>query len=221
MPSPASVAELTELGRTRLSEHVFMREMLYSEVANFHGLSNLPEDPELALHVGRHLAEEIIEPLKRAFGHVTIRSAYRSPSVNRFCHDRHNELMASGVQDSAYYCSDNIYSASRHIWDLRDADGHCGGTTSLVIPWYLERYEKTGDARPLAWWIRDNLPNYAEVIFFPWMCAFNIRWYEGPNSKAIYIDAGPGGGEDETLTALSMDNFEGDHSEFYSGFPKA
>mgnify|MGYP003389160871 FL=1 len=220
MPKPTSVAELTKLGRERLSDHVFMREMLYSEVANFHGLSNLPEDPELALHVGRKIATEIIEPLKSAFGHVAIRSAYRSPSVNQFCHDRHKELMAGGDQDGAYYCSDNTYSASRHIWDLRDADGFCGGTVSLVIPWYLEQYEKTNDAHPLAWWIRDNLPGYAEAIFFPWLCAFNIRWYEGPNSKALYIDGGPGAGHDEQFTDATMDNFAGVHSDQYPGFPK-
>lgn len=220
MPSPTSVAELTELGRERLSEHVFMREMLYSEVANFHSLANMPDDPELALQVGRKIATGIIEPLKAAFGHVSIRSAYRSPSLNQFCHDRHKELIAQGLTDGAYYCSDNIYGASRHIWDLRDAEGYCGGTVSLVVPWYLEQYEKTGDPRPLGWWIRDNLPDYAEVIFFPWLCAFNIRWYEGPPSKAVFIDDG-GNFEDEKLTDASMENFEGDHSDQYPGFPKA
>ena len=217
MPTPSSVAELTALGRERLSEHVFMRDMLYSEVANFHGLQNIPQDPDLALHVGRNIAAKIIEPLKKAFGHVTVRSAYRSPSLNQFCHDRHKELIAQGHADGAYYCSDNTYGASRHIWDLRDAGGHCGGTVSLVIPWYLERYEKTGDPRPLGWWIRDNLPDYAEVIFYPWLCAFNIRWHETPGKQAIMIDGGSG--VDATMTDATMGNFDGDHSEHYQGFP--
>ena len=215
-----SVADLTELGRTRLSEHFFMREMLYSEVGNFHGMSNIPDDPELAVHVGTQIAENLLEPLKRAFGHVAVRSAYRSPGLNQFCHDRHNELTARGITDGAYYCSDNTYSASRHIWEQRDANGHCGGTVSPVIPWYLERYEQTGDASPLAWWIRDNLPDYAEIIFIPWMCAFNIRWYEGEPTKSIYIDHGAL--EAETpLTEPGMANFEGDHSDQYQGFPAA
>ena len=49
MIRPDSVAALTELGRVRLSEHFFMREMLYSEVANFHGMVNIPDDPDLAI----------------------------------------------------------------------------------------------------------------------------------------------------------------------------
>ena len=218
MSAIRSVADLTEFGRTRLSEHFFMREMLYSEVANFHGMRNIPEDPDLAVHVGRQIARRLLEPLRSAFGHVTIRSAYRSPMLNRFCHDRHNELAARGVTDGAYYCSDNVYSASRHIWDRRDDGGHCGGTVSLVIPWFLPRYEKTGDPRPLAWWIRDNLPDYAEAIFFPWLAAFNIRWYEGEPSKAIYIDDGASPRE-ECLTRPGMGNFDGGHGALYPGFP--
>ncbi len=52
MDTPKSVADLTALGRVRLSEHFFMRDMLYSEVANFHGLSNIPDDPDLAITTG-------------------------------------------------------------------------------------------------------------------------------------------------------------------------
>ncbi len=48
MGKPTSVAGLTELGRVRLSEHLFMRDMLSSEVGNFHGIPNILEDPDLA-----------------------------------------------------------------------------------------------------------------------------------------------------------------------------
>jgi hypothetical protein len=146
MAQPDSVAALTELGRVRLSEHFFMREMLYSEVASFHGIPNMPDDPDLAIAVGRRLCEAILEPLHRTFGHVTVRSAYRSERVNGFCNQRYVE---SGGRDTGYYCSDNVYNAARHIWDRRDADGYMGGTVSIVIPWYLPRFEKTGDPRPL------------------------------------------------------------------------
>jgi len=216
MAAPDSVAALTELGRMRLSENFFMREMLCSEVANFHGMPNMPVDPDLAVHVGTQIAETLLEPLTSAFGHIAVRSAYRSPTLNQFCHDRHRELTAKGITDGAYYCSDNTYSASRHIWDLRDGDGFCGGTVSLVIPWFLSAYEQTGDVRPLAWWIRDNLPGYAEVIFFPWLAAFNIRWYEGAPTKAIWIDDGK---DEHLLTRPGMDDFDGDHGDRYPGFP--
>ena len=44
MRKPASMKALEELGRVRLSEHFFMREMLYSEIANFHGIPNIPDE---------------------------------------------------------------------------------------------------------------------------------------------------------------------------------
>ena len=44
MRKPASMKALEELGRVRLSEYFFMREMLYSEIANFHGIPNIPDE---------------------------------------------------------------------------------------------------------------------------------------------------------------------------------
>ena len=213
MKTPQSVAELTALGRVRLSEHFFMREMLYSEVGNHHGMPNVPEDPDLAIEAGTKLCERVLEPLHRAFGGIVVRSAYRSPTLNDFCCRRGKE-----TGDNAYYCSDNTYGAARHIWDLRDADGHMGATASVIVPWYLNRFEKTGDFAPLGWWIRDHVEHYAEALFYPWLCAFNIRWYEGPTDQMICRDA-PGLAEEEVLTRRGMANFDGDHSDQYPGFP--
>ena len=214
MSKPRSVAELTELGRVRLSEHFFMRDMLYSEVANFHGLSNMPDDADLAIEVGATLCELLLEPLHRAFGGVAVRSAYRSASVNDFCHRRLSE------DPAAYYCSDNAYGAARHIWDLRDAEGYSGATASIVIPWYGGRFAHSGDFRPLAWWICDHLADYAEITFYPWLCAFNIRWYEGPSDRAIRWGS-PDMPESKLLTSQEMDGFDDDHGAHYPGFPQA
>ncbi len=213
MKKPISVAELTDLGRVRLSEHFFMRDMLYSEVANFHGLSNLPDDPDLAIATGSKLCETLLEPLHRAFGGITVRSAFRSAMVNDFCHQRLSQ------DPGAYYCSDNIYGAARHIWDLRDADGHTGATASIVIPWYVKRFEDSGDFRPLAWWMCDHLSDYDEVIFYPWLCAFNIRWYAGPSAQAISWSA-PDMDENNLLIRRGMDGFDDDHGDLYPGFPR-
>ena len=213
MKSPQSVAELTELGRVRLSEHFFMRDMLYSEVANFHGLSNMPDDPDLAIASGAKLCGLVLEPLHRAFGGIAVRSAFRSAAVNDFCHQR------LAQDPGAYYCNDNVYGAGRHIWDLRDADGHMGATASIVIPWYIGLFQESGDFRPLAWWICDHLADYAEVSFFPWLCAFNIRWYEGPSMKAIRWSA-PDMPESKLLTRRGMDGFDDDHGDRYPGFPQ-
>src|SRR5260370_29233858 len=70
METPNSVAAVTELGGVRLSEHFFMREMLYSEVANFYGQPNFPEDPALAIAAGEKLCQRVLEPLRRGFGHT-------------------------------------------------------------------------------------------------------------------------------------------------------
>ena len=205
-----SVRALTDLGRVRLSEHFFMREMLYSEVANFHGLPNIPDKPNLVVEAGRQLCERLLEPLQAAFGRIVVRSAYRSPTVNAFCHER----LLAGQQ--AYYCGDNDHGAARHIWDLRDKDGFLGATATVLVPWYLEKYEASGDFEPLAWWIRDHIPGYAEVVFMPWQCTFNIRWYEGPSERAIYRDTGE---TDVLLTKEGMETFDGDHASAYPGFP--
>lgn len=200
------LAELTTLGRTRLSQHFFMREMLYSEVAAVLGLVNRPEDPRMAVEAGRRLAAEVLEPLRLAFGHLTLRSAYRSPTVNAACHRLHRQ----GVADA--WCACNAETHAIHIWDRRDDQGRMGAAATVVIPGYLDHYGRTGDWRPLGWWIRDHVPGYAQVEFFRAQCAFNIGWREGPNDQSIgYLDPPAR----ERLTTRGEAGFDGDHSAFY------
>jgi hypothetical protein len=206
--SPFSdVATLTEFGRQRLSDNFFMREMLYSEVGNFYGVPNIPENPERALAVGRQVATRLLEPLKQAFGHVSIRSAYRSPTLNAFC----NDLFQRG--DAACWCTDNEKNAARHIWDRLDSNGYLGGTVTVFLPLYLAHYEQTGDFCPLAWWICDHVTDYAEVFFFRKLCAFNIRWYQGPSEKEIWFLDPP---RRELLTRTGLDGHAGEHSALYA-----
>ena len=132
MRKPASMKALEELGRVRLSEHFFMREMLYSEIANFHGIPNIPDDPDLAVAAGTRLCEELLEPLHATFGHVSIRSAFRSVEVNTYGADR---------QDRGYNCGKTPWNHSRHVWDRRDEEGCMGATACIVIPWFIPRHE--------------------------------------------------------------------------------
>jgi hypothetical protein len=104
-------------------------------------------------------------------------------------------------------------NAARHIWDRRDEAGFAGATATIVIPAYLDHYERTGDMRPLAWWIRDHIPAYAEIYFFKKLCAFNIRWYEGPSDKAIWYLDPP---MREILTRQGEPGFDEDHRHLYS-----
>ena len=46
---PGTYISLEELGRTRLSKHFFMRDFLQSEIGNFYGRPNIPDDPDLAI----------------------------------------------------------------------------------------------------------------------------------------------------------------------------
>ena len=62
MRKPGSVSSLEELGRVRLSENFFMRDMLYSEIANFYGIPNIPDDPDLAIAAGTRDAHVAGQP---------------------------------------------------------------------------------------------------------------------------------------------------------------
>ena len=204
MRKPASMKALEKLGRVRLSEHFFMREMLYSEIANFHGIPNIPDDPDLAVAAGSRLCEELLEPLHAAFGHVSIRSAFRSVEVNTYGHERSSR---------GYNCGETTWNHARHVWDRRDAKGHMGATACIVIPWFVPRYEAGTPWQALAWWIHDHLP-YSDMAFFPTYAAFNLRWCEQPNRR-IESFAAPRG----CLTRPGMANHAGDHSSEYPGFP--
>lgn len=207
MANISTIKELTELGRHRLSEHFFMRDMLYSEVGNYSGIPNIPVAPELALAAGEKLCQLVLEPLRAAFGHIAIRSAYRSPRLNAHCHQLHK----LGVAESWCTCNDD--NAARHIWDVRDASGYLGAVATIIVPAYINHYERSGDWQSLGWWIRDNLEHYAEAQFFRRLCAFNIRWFEGPSNKSIgYLDPPTR----IILTKTGEPGFEGDHRPFYS-----
>jgi hypothetical protein len=173
---PESVSALTELGRVRLSKSFFMRDMLHSEIAQLHGLLNAPDDPDLAIEVGTHLATELLEPLQERFGVMRVRSAYRSPEVNRLG----NEMARAGKAD--YSCASNEFNAARHIWDERDADGCKGATACVVLPAFYDMHPEEGSWRLLARWIDRNLP-YSSAQFYPHYWAFNIQWHERPQRR--------------------------------------
>lgn len=178
-----------------------MRDFLYSEVSNFYGIPNLPDDPDLAIAAGSKLCQELLEPLQHAFGRISIRSGYRSRQVNQLCNEKD------------LGCSRNEANFARHIWDQRDAQGKMGAMACVVVNWYIDRYEQKGDWQPLAWWIHDHLP-YSELCFFPQLCAFNISWHEEPVRRIdSYVE--PKG----CLTKTGMENYVGEHSEWYRGFP--
>ena len=200
MRSPRTVRSTEQLGRVRLSRSFFMRDFLYSEIANFHGIPNLPDDPNLAIAAGKRLCEELLEPLQATFGRVAIRSAYRSSRLNAY--------------GNAHYgnCASNQRNYARHIWDRRDAHG-MGAMACIALPWLVDRMQMGTPWQAMAWWIHDHLP-YSELQFFPKLAAFNIGWRERP-LKRITSFIRPCG----LLTKPGMANFVGTHSAEYIGFP--
>jgi hypothetical protein len=199
MRKPQSVESLEKLGMVRLSRSFFMREFLYSETANVHGIQNIPDNPDLAIEVGRRLCEELLEPLNATFGRVAVRSAFRSCELNKFCNEH------------GYNCAKNEANYAAHIWDRVDAEGLKGATACIALPWFTDRYERGADWRSLAFWIHDHLP-YSELQFFPSLCAFNISWHEKPK-KNIYSFIAPKG------YLLRESNVPSGRAELYADFP--
>lgn len=199
MRQPKTVRSLEAFGRVRLSENFFMRDFLYSEIAVINGFRNLPDDPDLAIAAGKRLCEDLLEPLQQRFGRVSVRSAYRSPEVNRF--GNVNQLN----------CGSNDSNFAGHIWDRRDAGGRMGATACVVVSRFIPYYERTGDWEAMAWWVHDHLP-YSDMEFFPKYAAFNLQWRDDP-IRAIYSFIPPRRGR---LTAPGKPGWDGRHDQAYA-----
>ena len=158
---------LEDLGRVRLSKNFFFRDFLHSEIADFYRIPNIPDDPDLAIEVGRRLCAQLLEPLEATFGRLHIRSGYRSPEVNRFGNENRSQLL-----DQRSHCCRSHMGSAR-------IDGCMGAAVCIVVPWMVDRYGDESDWQRLAWWIHDHLP-YASLCFFPKLWAFNIQWHERP-----------------------------------------
>lgn len=199
MNKPQSARALEELGRVRLSPSFFMRDFLYSEVASFYGIPNIPDDPDLAIMAGRKLCEEALEPLRARFGRISIRSAYRAPAVNQLCNEK------------KLGCGNNESNFGGHIWDRRNAEGGMGATATIIVHAFVPYYERTGHWEALAWWIHDHLP-YDELEFFPKFAAFNYGHGDSQDHR-IHSFIPPRRG---VLTKNGMPNASGSHAAEYA-----
>jgi len=199
MRRPASMRGLETLGRVRLSRHFYLRDFLMSEISAFHGIPNIPDDPDLVIRRGRHLCEELLDPLEETFGRIAVRSGYRSAALNTYGNE-HNLNCAR---------SDNPMEC--HIWDWPDRE--IAGA-SIVVPWFAERYAQGRDWRDLAWWVHDHLP-YSEMWFFPKLAAFNLVWRPEPlrsissyaAPRGLLLRAGAAPAEDSRTRAARYADF--------------
>lgn len=201
LKKPSSVKTLENFGRERLSKSFFMRDFLYSEIAQIEGIPNIPDDPELAIIAGKALCQNVLEPIQKQLGRISIRSAYRSCAVN-----------AKGAENKNN-CARNESNYAAHIWDRKDENGYMGATACIILNSFIPYYERTNNWAALAWWIHDNIPNYSSMEFYPKFAAFNIYWHENPQ-KTISSYVEPRG----CLTNQKMPNFSGSHKAEYEDF---
>ena len=176
--SAAAYRHLDRIGRIRLSESFYLRDFLMSEIAAAYGLSNFPDDLDLAVETGKRLCEQILEPLQATFGRIHIRSGYRSSSLNAF--GAANRLN----------CASNEKNYAHHIWDRRDAAGNAGACACIVIPWFERRYQQAD--WPLMAAFLDRHLDYHRIVFFSRQTAFNIGWRDNPQ-RQISSYAAPAG----------------------------
>ena len=209
MRSPKSVKALENFGRLQLSPSFFMRDFLYSEISQIEKIPNIPDNPDLAVEVGKKLCSEVLEPIQDRFGRVCIRSSFRASAVN-----------AKGAENKNQYgCAQNEANFSRHIWDQPEKKtGKKGAMACIVVTSFLPYYErnKAENWRALAWWIHDNIPAYSEMEFFSNFCAFNIGWHEAP-AKTIHAWKP----SRLCLTKPGMSNHGGSHESEYQEWMSA
>ena len=96
----------------------------------------------MTVEVGASLCETLLlEPLLATFGHVAIRSAYRSGAL----HER-------GSKYRNMACIEK--NRTRHIGDKLDNNCKNGDTTCVVIPWFVAYLEARADMswKAMAWW---------------------------------------------------------------------
>ncbi len=199
MRSPRSMWSLEAFGRVRLSKHFYMRDFLMSEISAFHGVPNIPEDPDLAIKHGERLCQELLDPLEETFGRVAIRSGYRSSGLNTYGNEHKLNCARS---DNPIEC---------HIWDYLERP--IAGT-SLVVPWFAGQYDQGRDWRDLAWWVHDHLP-YSEMWFFPKLAAFNLVWRPEPlrtissyiSPRGTLLRTGDAPSEDQSTRAARYADF--------------
>jgi hypothetical protein len=203
MRQPRSMWSLETFGRQRLSKHFFMRDFMYSEINGFHGVSNVPVNPDLALEHGRQFCTQLLDPLEETFGRIAVRSGYRSPKLNAY--GNQNKLN----------CARNDNPIECHIWDFQSGPDAIAGAT-IVVPWFADQYDQGRDWRDLAWWLHDHLP-YSDMWFFPKLAALNLVWRAQPQRtissyiapRGILLRAGDAPNED-----LQM------RKKRYADFPK-
>lgn len=172
MKTASLYRKLEALGRIRLSEHFYMRQFLYSEIAIASGIVNMPDNQSLAIEVGTRLCEDVLEPITAKFGPIIIRSGFRSAELNAY-----------GNQHGMN-CATNEKNYARHIWDQLDADDNKGASACIVVPSFNDGRASIKTLEEMKAYLYNNLPCNG-IKFFAKDNSFNIGWREMPTCEAV------------------------------------
>jgi len=158
---------MEKLGQVRLSQHFYLRQFLYSEIAAAFDLPNNPINIDLAIENGKQLCTSILEPIVEHWGPIVVRSGYRSPVVNAVG-------AARGLK-----CASNSKNAGAHIWDMPDKYGDVGACACIVVPKLVDEASSSEHWRVMAEWLATNVP-FHRATFFQRDFALNVGWNTNP-----------------------------------------
>jgi len=158
-----NLKDLQAFGCLQLSKSFFVRDFLYSEAADYYGIPNLPQKPELMVITGREFCRRILEPLSATFGPLHIRTGYLADEI----------------------CAITEYPSDPFQWDRIEGDDGIGAGAEIVIPGRPEQLFDQGIWQNIANWISERLPIH-QVLFNLNRRTITISWHSCPE-RAVYV----------------------------------
>ena len=123
----------------KLSDHFSLRELTKSQTGTRLGISNEPDSEHLVNLVA--LCHNVLEPIRKEFGVVTVTSCYRSPALNKAIgstSEKSQHIFGEACDLEAFRAKSNLFVAE-------------GIATSLNFDQLILEYYKDGD--PFSGWI--------------------------------------------------------------------
>ncbi len=123
----------------KLSDHFSLRELTKSQTGIRLGISNEPDSEHLVNLVA--LCHNVLEPIRKEFGVVTVTSCYRSPALNKAIgstSEKSQHIFGEACDLEAFRAKSNLFVAE---WIK----------TSLDFDQLILEYYKDGD--PFSGWI--------------------------------------------------------------------
>ena len=158
-----NLQDLEDFGRIRLSKSFLVRDFLYSEAADYFGMSNMPQKPDLMVTTGRELCRRILEPLTATFGPLHIRTGYLADEI----------------------CAITDQPNDPFQWDRAENGVGIGAGAEIVIPGLPEQLINQGAWRSMAYWFSEKLPIH-QAIFSLERCTITVSWNSRPE-RAVYV----------------------------------